>query len=72
MAKKNRDSEHIVWLVITLDFHESAELEVEGKIGGLTCGNLLNTRQPSTCLRNKAELFVALFTNIHPSAIKQN
>ncbi len=46
--------------------------KLKEKIGGLTCGSLLNTSQPSTCLRDKAELLVALFTDIHPAAINQN
>jgi hypothetical protein len=46
--------------------------KLKEKIGGLTCGSLLNTRQPSTCLRDKAELLVVLFTDIHPAAINQN
>jgi hypothetical protein len=39
---------------------------------GVTCGSLLNSRQPSTCSKDKLEILVTPPTDIHPPAIDQN
>jgi hypothetical protein len=39
---------------------------------GVTWGSLLNSRQLSTCSKDKLEILVAPATDIHPAAIDEN